>query len=458
MRLTSTLLVALLLATLGLVALAEEQVAPEAPEPWSLQSVVERTLAASPQLAAARQEVALAKAQLGEAVSYGKPQVKAQLGYIQLDKDPTFKVAGFGTMTFGEADNPFSNVAFELPLYTSGQLENLKKAARHGVEAAGFSYERAVQELAAEAAVAWFQAQTAAQYIQVLESQQTTLEEAVRVAKALYIEGLVAKVDVLRAESELASAQASLTKARSGFGTALANLRRLMALPEEAQISLSAPDSGQLLLPEGELTLSRALELRPELRQLDAYQRAALAQASAARAGLRPQVGVQAQWDFERPTTHPIYGDWTLAVVLSQAILDGGQTKSKAKQAEAQAEQVAANAEALAQGIALQVEKAHLDVVAAEERLQATEQATLAAQEAFRLAEIGYRNQVSSMLEVLMAQTALTNTRVQWAVADFDRNTAKVALLLACGLLPEPLVSPAPAVVTLSSPEEGAGG
>ena len=57
----------------------------------------------------------------------------------------------------------------------------------------------------------------------------------------------------------------------------------------------------------------------------------------------------------------------------------------------------------------------------------------MTAEEAFRDAEISYKNQVVPMLDVLSAQNALTNARVQLALAQFNRQIALVQYHLALG-------------------------
>jgi len=434
-----TLVTLLIITAAGLAA-------QQPPEPaYDLQAVVNRTLEANPQLKAAQQDVALAKAKLAEAKGYKLPQLKGQIGRLQLDEDPSFNVQGFGTMYFGDAQNNFSNVLLELPLYTSGMLEDMIRAARAGVDASLHGYACTRQELAAEAAVGYYQALTAREMIGVMEQQHTTLEEAVRVATAFYKQGIVAKLDVMRSQAALASADAMLSKANNGYGVAIANLRRLMSLPENAPVSLEAVNLEPKLPKTFDEALKVALDNRPEVQQLKAYQVAARAQAAAAEAQMRPHVGLQSQWDFKRATTYPNYGDWTVAVVLQQNLFDGGISRAQRNQAKAQYKQVTSQLQALKEGITLQVKKALLDLESAKERLAAAEKGLTAAKEAYRLAKLGYENQVSTMLDVLSAQTALTGAGVQRAVANFDVQVARTQVLLACGLLPEGLFKPAQA-------------
>ena len=418
---------------IGLLLLVPHAFAQEAPQTYDLQAVIQRTLDANPDIKAARAGVETAQTKVEQAKAQRRPLVVGQAGYTQLNADPSFSVAGMGTMTFGKTDNPFANVNAQWPLYTGGMIENMIKASRFGVDAAGQSYARQRQERAAEAAVAYYQALSAGQMAQVMRGQITALEEAVRVTTALQGQGMVAKVDVLRATADLQSARAQLVQAENGQRLALTNVKRIMNLPMETEIVLQPAESGLLLPDDAKVAIDGALARRPEMAQLHAYQEALKAQGAAARGERRPHVGLQAQYDLERMSTYPNVGDWSVELAISQPLSDGGRAKAKEADAAAQLREVQAKEEALKQGIAMQVTNGLLTVRSADERMKATAAALATAEEAFRMAELSYRNQVGTITDVLVAQTALTAARAQHELAQFERQTAMIQLHLALG-------------------------
>jgi outer membrane protein TolC len=203
---------------LGVSVFAQQ---PAAPQAYDLQAVIQRTLAANPDIAASRQAVETAKTKVSQAEAEKRAQVTANAGYTLFDKDPSFTVGGFGTLVFGKTSNPYANINAMLPIYTGRMVENMIKASRYGVDAALQGYARQRQERAAEAAVAYYQALSAGQMVEVMQAQVATLENAVKVSTALNQQGIVAKVDVLRPTAELESAHAMLTQAENGRQLAL---------------------------------------------------------------------------------------------------------------------------------------------------------------------------------------------------------------------------------------------
>jgi len=307
-------------------------------------------------------------------------------------------------------------------------------ASRRGVDAAWQGYTRSRQEILAEASTAYYQVLSAQRMVEVMQAQITTLKEAVRVATSLHDQGVVAKLDVLRPTSELASAQTSLTQAENGTQLALANIKRLLNLPIDTVITLTPtadmPLPTALDLPP---TIQLALAQRPEVQQLQAYLAASAAQRTIARAGRKASLGLHAQYDVKRQTTYPDSGSWLVAIVVRQPIYDGGTAKAQLAAVGSQRDELLDQQEALRQGISMQVTSAVLNMQSADKSLESATLAAVTAEEAFRDAEISYKNQVVPMLDVLSAQNALTNARVQLALAQFNRQIALVQYHLALG-------------------------
>jgi outer membrane protein TolC len=423
------------LVTLFMLLTAGWAQEPPAPAAYDLPGVVARALEANPTIHAARHTVTAAVAKVEEARASRHVKVQAEAGYLQLAEDPSFSVPAMGgSMVFGDTSNPWLNVSLQWPIYTGGMIQGMLAASRQGVDAAWQGYARTRQEIAAEAAVAYFQVLSAQQMVAVLQGQVTTLQEAVRVATGLRAQGIVAKLDVLRPTADLATAQTALTQAENGVQLALANLRRIVNLSPESPLTLRPTAEPPLALPADLApAVQTALAQRPEVKQLQAHLRATDGQWTIAHAGRRPQVGLQAQYDVERPTTYPDIGHWSVALVIRHSLSDGGTSRARMAAADAQREELRAREAALRQGITMQVTQAVLNLRAADKRVQSATTARATAEEAFAAAEVSYKNQVVPIIDVLGAQTALTAARVQLTLAEFDRQTARVQYRLALG-------------------------
>lgn len=433
MKRSLTILMFIMLLT-AIPALAQVA-APETP--YDLAMVVSRALAANPTIHASFQAVTTAEARLAQARAGKQPKLQGEAGYLQMAENPSFSVPGMGTLVFGKTDNPWANFSLDWPIYSGGMIENMIAASRQGVASAGQSYARTRQEIAAEAGTAYFQLLAAQQMLLVLQQQVTTLTEALRVANGLYKEGMVAKLDILRPQSELANGQTQLTQAENGVQLAMANLKRLLNLPQESLLSVLPVEyetnRSYLSIPAAS---EIALAQRPEVKQLQAYLLASKAQQGIARAGKLPQIGLHAQYDMERPSTYPESGNWSVAVVVKQPLYDGGSAKAQSAAANSQLAEVAARQQELQQGIALQVTSAVLNLQSSEKKVYSASTAQATAEEAYHAAEISYANQIVPIIDLLAAQTALTQARTQLTMAKFEQNSALIQYQLALGEVP----------------------
>lgn len=111
----------------------------------------------------------------------------------------------------------------------------------------------------------------------------------------------------------------------------------MINLPPDSEISVT-PSTEQAIVSAIALpaAIQAALAQRPEMKQLQAHLRATNAQWEMALAGRRPQIGLHMQYDFERQSTYPDTGNWSVALVLRQPLYDGGSSKAQLAAAKSQ--------------------------------------------------------------------------------------------------------------------------
>lgn len=432
----------LLVATLtGFVAL----IAPaQTPTEFDLQKVLQTALERHPSLMAAQSRVAAARAQWRQAKAGFLPRVDLTASYTQLHRDPSFTVAGMGTMVFGEKDNPQISWTVKLPLYTGGKLEGMVRQAQGGVTASEHLLERQRQKVALDATIAYFHVLKARGFVKVMEERLKALQSQRDDIAKMLERGVTTRIDLLRAETAVAAAQEELTKARNGESIALAALANAMGLsptlPIQVVASASIENAG---LPDLPTDLNRAIEealhQRPEIRALEAQLFSAREGERVAKSEQRPQVGVLFQYDAQRQTTMPDMGRWLVGVMVSWNLFDGGATKAAVEQASEQVRQLEAALAELRNGIALEVTNAFLNIESAKQRVKTAEKAVATAEEGVRLVRLGYQNGVNTITDFLTAQAELTQAQISLVVALSDLRVAEAQLWFALGRPPEGL-------------------
>jgi len=424
-----------LLLLLPAASLAEEAA------PYDLNAVVRTALANHPSLRGAAAQLNAFAAQAQQAKSGYSLKVEATLGLTRLQNDPSFSVPPLGTLVFGKADNKQASVTAQYPLTTGGKLEGLNRQAQAGIAASQEALARQRQQVALDVTTAYFSVLKASQMVEVARDQLKALQAQRDAIAKMLEQGVVTRIDLLRAETGVSGAQEFETKARNGEAVATAALANAMGSAADSALNVAAGDaqaSPAADLPgETAAAIEEALRQRPELRQVEAQHSAAAAGVDVARSGKRPTAGLFAQYDAGRPTFMPETGNWSAGVMLKLNVFDGGATSADVTRAEAQAAQVQAGLDELRNGIRLQVTQAFLNVSSAKERVKTTEQAVATAEEGVRLVRVGYENGVTTITDFLAAQAELTKARTDHVTALFDVQIAQSELRFALGRQPD---------------------
>ena len=112
----------------------------------------------------------------------------------------------------------------------------------------------------------------------------------------------------------------------------------------------------------------------------------------------------------------------------SWSLWDGGTTQNKVKVATDTLEKAKEANLAAVDNVLLAVQKAYLNLRSAEQTIQSTQTAVAQGQESFRIATLRYRAGVGTNLDVLDAETKLTDARNNYVQALYNYNISIAAL------------------------------
>lgn len=326
-------------------------------------------------------------------------------------------------------------VEVTLPVYTGGLLEGTVKKAEAAYDSSVLGEEIAYMQLKKNTADAYYNLLKAQDARRVCRESVDTLKDHVKNVKAAYDVGVVAKVDLLRSEVELANAEQNLIKAENSYALAEANLNKIMGISQGTELE---PEESLSYIPYEktlEECLAYAMENRLELQQSLLRVRAAEASVNMAKSGYRPQVGAMASesWsDQDWPGDR--HAKWTAGFNVKMNVFDMGVTDSKVDSAKAElmvAREMYCDDRDM---VKLDVRKCYYDLRDAEKRLAATELAVSRAEEDYHIASVRYSAGVGTNTDVLDAQVALTLAKNNYNGALYDYNASGNALETAMGV------------------------
>lgn len=335
----------------------------------------------------------------------------------------------------GISNNHSNTISASIPIYTGGKLSGTIDQAKANYKYYLVGEQKAYNDMR-ETVTNSYYGMLQADNVQNLSRESVNrLEEHLKNVKAQYDVGVVAKVDVLRSEVELADAQQALIQAENAYHIAEATLNKIVGLPMDTTLKLQ--DSMQYTPYDNDMKycLDYAAEHRPDLEQARQNVEAAKGALKVARSGYMPQVSASASQNWN-DTNWPgdENGNWSVGVGVSMNIFDTGVTLSKIHGAEADLAKAEESYRDAVDSIMLEVRSTYLNLREAEKRIKTTEVAVAKAEEDYHIAQVRYMAGVGTNTDVLDAQVALTDAQNNYVQSLYDYNTSKTSLETAIGV------------------------
>lgn len=343
--------------------------------------------------------------------------------------------------------NKHSNgLTASLPIFTGGKLSGTIKQAKANYQYNEVGVQRTYNEMRSTVTNGYFNMLQADNMQKLSAESVTRLEDHLKNVQAQYDVGVVAKVDVLRSQVELANAKQTLIQAENSYQVAEANMNKIVGLPMDTNLKLDNLLVYNAYDKNMDDCLAYAAEHRPELMQAKYNVDAAKGALMVARSGHMPQVAASASqaWsDTNWPGDEN--GNWGVGVNVTLNVFDTGVTLSKIHGAEADLKKAQETYRDTVDSVNLDVRSNYLGLREAEKRISTTKLAVEQADEDYRIAQLRYMSGVGTNTDVLDAQVALTQAKTNYTQALYDYNTSKTALETSIGV---PMSNPVKVKVT----------
>ena len=351
--------------------------------------------------------------------------------------------------------NSHSNgLTASLPIFTGGKLKGTIKQAKANYQYNQVGVQRTYNEMRSTVTDGYFTMLQADNMQKLSAESVARLEDHLKNVQAQYDVGVVAKVDVLRSQVELANAKQTLIQAENSYQVAEANMNKIVGLPMDTNLKLDNLLVYNAYDQNMDDCLAYAAEHRPELMQAQYNVDAAQGALMVARSGHMPQVAASASQSWS-DTNWPgdEKGNWGVGVNVSMNVFDTGVTLSKIHGAEADLKKAEETYRNTVDSVNLDVRSNYLGLREAEKRISTTKLAVEQADEDYRIAQLRYMSGVGTNTDVLDAQVALTQAKTNYTQALYDYNTSKTALETSIGV---PMTNPATAVKVQAAKTEKA--
>jgi outer membrane protein TolC len=345
--------------------------------------------------------------------------------------------------SFPRIVGPFN--VFDARVFLSQSIFDLKaindvKAEGHTLTAARHSYRSARDLVVLVAANAYLQTLATRARSESAKAQLETAEALHRQAESLRQSGIVAGIDVVRAEVRLSTDRQRATTAENDFQKSTLELARLIGLPIGQTFTLRE-DVPNVPVPDMKLeeALERAYKDRPDyLAALERVRAAEASRRAVAGEGL-PSVKLKADYGAIGLTWSTSLPTFNVTGAVDVPIFEGGRLQGRLAEADAELRERRAEAEDVRSEVYYDVRMAFLDLRAMEEALKTATRARELAALQLTQSRDRFAAGVVSNIEVVQAQEAVALASEQYINAQYSFNLAKAMLARSVGSAEEAL-------------------
>ncbi|MBQ9286781.1 MAG: TolC family protein [Bacteroidaceae bacterium] len=338
------------------------------------------------------------------------------------------------------------------PLYMGGKIRAYDRITRLAQEAAGEQVTMDEQDLLVSVDEAYWRIVALQNKKNLAQSFLETVQKLDDDVEKLTAEGLATKADGLSVKVKVNEAQVALIQVDNGLTLSRMALAQLCGLPMDETFTLE--DEGGDVTTDGALQLAVSLQPnadapfavetayahRPELHALDIAAQVKREEVKVARSEYLPNLALTAGYLVSNPSVFNGFekkfkGMWSAGVVLKVPILTWGDRIYKVRQAKAEAAIAQTHLDEVREKVGLQVNQNKQKMQEAKERLTTAIRSQEQADENLRMAQLGLREGVIPVSNVLQAQTAWLAAHSTLVEAEIDLRLADLYLMRSLGTL-----------------------
>jgi outer membrane protein TolC len=356
----------------------------------------------------------------------------------------------FADLPFGQPNAYRLGLSFSQLIYAGGRERALERQARLGRDVATLSVASAKAQLALDVAQAFYDAALADRLVSIADETLAQATRSFEQTRAKREAGLVSEFELLRAQVDRDTLQSPRVRAGNTRDVAYFRLKQLLDLPLGTPLQLAAQLDEPRLVPAArfaarlaEAEAAAQPRLRTAVTQADLGVQASEQGVIVADAQRKPAIALQsAAGIVNYPSAFPGFDDWrknwTVSLGVQLPILTGGRIKAEQNIARADLDSAKAQLQLTKELSDLDDASARASLAAARAEWEVSGGTIQQAARAYDIAELRFREGLSTQLELSDARLLLAQAQVNRARAARDLQLTRVRL----ALLPElPLVA-----------------
>ena len=340
-------------------------------------------------------------------------------------------------------------VTLTQPIYMGGKIRAYNKITQYAEEAAGTLYDKELQGIIVDVDEAYWNLVALYSKKKLAEGYKALVDKLEGDVEKLVKEGMATKADLLSVKVKVNEAGVTLIQVNNGIELSRMNLCRICGLdmnePVEVEDAIDEKNQNANIMGQVDMFSSKSDNLvqqaesnRKELQALGLQNRIYDEKIKLARAEYLPKVALMGGYLASNPSVFNSFerkmkGMWNVGITLNVPILTWGDRSYKVKSAKAEALMHRYETEEVKEKIELQVNQCRQKLQESMERYQTTLRSVDEAEENLRYANLGMKEGVITLSNVMEAQTAWLKAKSEWVNAQVDVRLANLYLRKAVG-------------------------
>jgi outer membrane protein len=414
--------------------------------PLSLNEAIDLSIKNSKQLKINRAKVEQASAAVKEAIERKLPDAKVSGSYIYLTNpkiDMKTKTSSNGGSTGGTPkvnQAAYGILNLSLPVYAGGRIRYGIESSKYLAQAEELDAENNKEQVIENAIEAYVNLFKAGEAVQLYDSNLVQAQQRVKDFTNLEKNGLLARNDLLKAQLQTANVELALLDAKNNWELANVNMNLMLGLSEGTILS---PDSAIINQNFSVQTLDEyvqaALKNRKDIEALELRKQAANVGVKSVKGEMYPSIALTGGYiAADVPKLLTITNAANIGVGVQYDIGSLWKNKSKVQEAQGRVNELTATQELVNDNIRLQVNKAYLNWLSSQKKIDVYAKAIEQADENYRIVKNKYANSLATLTDLLEADVAQLQSRLNYSFAKADSVVVYNQLLRSAGMLSQP--------------------
>ncbi len=387
------------------------------------------------------------KAKIDEAIAATKeaterklPDFSVSASYLYLPVRPKINLKsdtsrGGGGPNISQA--MYGMASASLPLYAGGKIKYGIESAKYLEQAAKLDADQNKEAIILNTINAYSNLYKAAAAVTLVKDNLGQSNQRLKDFTNLEKNGLVARNDLLKVALQSSTIELTLLDAESNYKLASVNMALMLGLPTQSILSADAASFEQTnTLKTIEEYEALALQGRKDVGALSLRKKVAEIDIKYVKADYYPSIALTAGYiALDVPSFVTITNAVNIGVGVKYSLSSIWKTKSKIAQAEARVQQLTANQDMLNDDIRLQINQAYQGYLLSKKKIEVYQKAVEQASENYRITKNKYDNALATTTDLLDADVAQLQTKLNVTNATADAVVAYNKLLQTAGIL-----------------------